>query len=73
MEYGIILYLYCIKMFSNKGQNQQQQQRGGFHMNTHTPSSSRHSTKRSSKSRSPRKPHPFQNQAELQRVMSLFQ
>ena len=61
-------------MFSNKGQNQQQQQqqqqRGGYHI---TPSSSRHSTKRNSKSRSPRKPNPFQNQAELQRIMSLFQ
>jgi hypothetical protein len=61
-------------MFSNKGQNQnqqlqKQQQKGGYQI---TPSSSRHSTKRS-KSRTPGKQHPLQNPAELQRVMSLFQ
>ena len=61
-------------MFSNKGQNQNQQlqqQKGGYQI---TPSNSpKDSTKRSSKSRTPGKPHPLQNPAELQRIMSLFQ
>ena len=66
-------------MFSNKEQ-QQQKQSGGFkYGNTPTPSKSPHSKSHDSKSRhsTKRRMHntqnPFQNQAELQRVMSLFQ
>lgn len=56
-------------MFSNNGQQSQQQQQqhnGGYRL----PSKSR-----SAKSKSKRGSNhpPFQNQAELQRVMSLFQ
>ena len=65
-------------MNSNQGNNQQQKQSGGYTV----PSKSLHSTKRNSspsrsqsrsRSRTKTGPHPFQNQAELQRVMSLFQ
>jgi hypothetical protein len=70
-------------MFSNKEQQQQQQQQkqsGGFkYGNTPTPSKSPNSKSPHSKSRSSTKrrmhntQNPFQNQAELQRVMALFQ
>ena len=57
-------------MNSNQGNNQQQKQSGGYKISPTKESSN--STKRRTPSRS-RGPHPFQNQAELQRVMSLFQ
>ena len=62
-------------MFSNKGlQQQNQKQSGGYHIGTTTtPSkSSRSTTKRRSPSR-PGPNHPLQNQAELHKIMALFQ
>ena len=58
-------------MNSNQGNNQQQKQSGGYKISP-TKESTPSKTKRRTPSRS-RGPHPFQNQAELQRVMSLFQ
>jgi hypothetical protein len=66
-------------MFSNKEQQQQKQSGGFTYGNTPTPSKSPHSKSPHSKSRSSTKrrmhntQNPFQNQAELQRVMALFQ
>jgi hypothetical protein len=66
-------------MSSNNGQNRQQKQSGGYQYGSKTPSKtprskSRRSTKRRSSSRSGTKyPYPFQNQANLQRIMALFQ
>ena len=64
-------------MFSNNGQNRQQKQSGGYQYGSKTASKSprsksRRSTKRRSPSRSGTK-YPFRNQADLQRVMALFQ
>jgi hypothetical protein len=59
-------------MFSNKGQ-QQQKQSGGYHYGT-TPSKSTHSKSRSSTKRLMNNTqNPFQNQAELHKIMALFQ
>ncbi len=60
-------------MFSNKGlQQQNQKQSGGYHIGSTPSKSPRSTTKRRSPSR-PGPNHPLQNQAELHKIMALFQ
>ena len=61
-------------MFSNNGQQSQQQQQQQRQQQQHNGGYRLRSKSRSAKSNSKHgSNHPFQNQAELQRVMSLFQ
>jgi hypothetical protein len=56
---------------SGQQSQQQQKQSGGYHIHRTTPSPSKLPS--AAKSQKRQVPHPLQNQAELHKIMSLFQ